>query len=290
MTEKHIGTLIRDMKEVLTNPEKFNWDGIPEKIGEAVANVVKTRLAEREAKEGLSLSQTGENCYRKLWLKDKDPKGGEPMGPETYLKFLYGDIIEELVLVLAEVSGHKVEGRQDKVYIAGVPGSRDAVIDGVVVDVKSANSRSYDKFKYHKLEDLGQDSFGYRSQLSAYITASKDDPLVKEKDYGAFLAIDKELGHFCLDSYSVLPVDLEKELERKKAAISSKTMPERQYKATPDGKSGNMQLGLECRYCDRKKKCWADANGGKGLRTFIYSTGPRFLVDVRRIPDTLEVE
>ena len=60
---------------------------------------------------------------------------------------MFGDILEELLLFLAKEAGHTVTGQQDTLSISGVNGHRDAIIDGRLVDVKSASSYSFRKFK-----------------------------------------------------------------------------------------------------------------------------------------------
>jgi len=56
-----------------------------------------------------------------------------------------------------------------------------------------------------------------------------------------------------------------------------------------DGSSGNMRLAVGCSFCDYKYDCWKDANGGKGIRTFNYSNGPKHLVQVGKEPNVPEV-
>ena len=60
------------------------------------------------------------------------------------------------------------------------------------------------------------DPFGYISQLSSYVYAAKDDPLVTNKTHGAFLVVDKVNGTICLDVY-----DFSKELEQKEKEIGT---------------------------------------------------------------------
>jgi hypothetical protein len=56
------------------------------------------------------------------------------------------------------------------------------------------------------------------------------------------------------------------------------TEPARTFEPIPEGKSGNMKLGLNCSYCGYKTHCHP------GLRTFAYARGPVFLTDVIREP------
>ena len=93
---------------------------------------------------------------------------------------------------LCVAAGHKVEGAQDALTIDGLKGHRDCVIDGVTVDIKSASAYNFDKFKFSTLRT--DDTYGYISQLSSYVYAAKDDPLVTDKVNGAFLVINKSTG------------------------------------------------------------------------------------------------
>ena len=192
-------------------------------------------------------------------------------------------MIEELVLSLAKASGHKVEGEQSKLNVHGVKGHRDAVIDGMTVDVKSCSSYAYKKFKEGKLKD--DDPFGYVSQLSSYVYAGKDDPLVTDKTHGAFLAVDKQNGNVCLDVY-----DFTEELaEKEEEILNVKKMvegdiPKEKIDPVPQAKtSDNMKLSMQCSYCEFKYLCWKD------VRTFIYSYGPEYLTEVNTEPKVPEI-
>lgn len=260
-------------------------------FGRSMADLLKRRLSQDEINrpgDKLRMSNFGSPCDRKLWYTVNEPGKKEKLNPVVRFKFLYGDIIEELVLHLAKLSGHDVKGQQDELEIEGVKGHRDAIIDGVLVDVKSANSRSFDKFKNHKLED--DDPFGYIHQLGLYLEASKDDPDLAVKGEAAFVAVDKELGHIVVDKYRKPPVDYHKEVREKKELLAREEPPKRRFPAEADGKSGNYKLGTQCSYCDFKKHCWRDSNDGQGVRTFLYSGGPRFLVKVARPPNDGVVE
>jgi len=57
----------------------------------------------------------------------------------------------------------------------------------------------------------------------------------------------------------------------------------------PEGKSGNMKLGVNCSYCPHKVTCWDDANNGDGLRLFLYSNGPMWLTEVQKEPKVQEI-
>src|SRR5690606_22719500 len=129
------------------------------------------------------------------------PETAEPFQGKTLLKFSYGHILEEYILLLAKAAGHSVEGMQDEVVLNGVRGHRDVVVDGCVVDVKSVNSRSFQKFKTGALAQ--DDRFGYLDQLDGYTVGSADDPLVLVKDKAYIFAVDQELGGLCLYEHNV---------------------------------------------------------------------------------------
>jgi hypothetical protein len=206
----------------------------------------------------------------------------EPLPAEAYLKFLYGDIAELLLLYLVEVSGHDVQGTQDTQEIEGVQGHRDAVIDGTIVDVKSASSYSFKKFSEGRLAE--DDAFGYVDQLQSYLYSGQTDDKVKDKNRAAFLVLDKVLGHICLDIHEKKDIPYDAIYRHKKEMVSSESPPERGFDPIPEGQSGNRKLGVNCSYCDFKHKCYPN------LRTFLYSTGPVFLTEVQREPKVPEVK
>lgn len=278
MAKTVLEDLVKDIYKVLDGKIKPTEEQI-DTFSLAIKELMLRRFLgpEREAK--LSMSNFGTPCERKLWYKVNIPEKAEALKPWARMKFLYGDLIEELVLWLAEVSGHEVKGRQDTLELHGVEGHRDAVIDGVTVDVKSANSRSFDKFKNHTLED--DDPFGYLDQLRLYVQSSEEGV---DKDRGAFLAVDKELGHLVLDEYECgYNLETEASINYKKDMLSAEQPPVRRYDPEPDGRSGNMQLAMPCRYCDHKRTCFP------GLRTYLYSNGPRYLTRVVREPEVPEL-
>ncbi len=281
---KTIDTLVEDMLAVVDGAG--GWDSyISAKFGNQLNETMLQRMDPKPRKEGtLRMSSIGQPCERRLWYQTNTPKEGEPLRPQTKLKFLYGDILEELLLCLAEAAGHRVQGQQDELEIEGIKGHRDAVIDGVTVDVKSASPYSFKKFQEGLNPD--GDAFGYLTQLSAYVVAAKDDPIVTEKDMGAFLVIDKTNGGICLDVHKVQGgepgvVNL---FRRRKELVDIDTPPDRGFPYVPEGKSGNLKLGVNCSYCEFKHDCHT------GLRTFLSSRGPLYLSRVRREPRMTEIK
>ena len=283
---KTIDTLVDDIYNLFD--DNTDWTPSEENIN-TFAHMLAKKIAARASqgpkeKGTLRMSNLGTPCDRKLYYHVNDHENAEPLTPETKIKFLYGDILEELLLFLAAEAGHRVEGEQDEVTLNGIVGHRDAIIDGRLVDVKSASSLSFNKFKNNELKEKDKDPFGYITQLETYYQSSKDEPIVTDKGVASFLVIDKTLGKICLDTYAISDTDYEKVAEEKKAMVASDTIPRRGFSPVPEGKSGNMKLDTNCRYCDHKFTCWP------GLRTFIYSSGPMYLTLVNRPPKVVEVD
>lgn len=274
-------TLVSDIYSVVQNGKEVPEEDTNE-FGATLSKLIADRLgdaARGDRKFTLRMSNIGKGA-RQLWYDRKYGREEKLDGP-TLLKFIVGDVTEQVLLFLAKQSGHAVTHHQDEVSLGGVKGHIDADIDGVTVDVKSASPFGFLKFKNATLVE--NDSFGYVEQIAGYSRARDTD--------GAFLAMDKvkgELAYLLFSKDELAVFKVEDRIEYLKEAVHSETIPERCYDAEPMGASGNMKLGTNCSYCDHKKRCWADANGGIGLRTFIYSNGPVFLTEVKSEPKVFE--
>lgn len=248
-----------------------------QKFGGQIGEVLTKRLSGKDTRDHtiLTMSSIG-RPLRQLWYQLKGYPGEELTG-QTIFKFLYGDVIEALVLVLAEASGHKVERLQEEISVDGVKGHIDAVIDGVLVDVKSCSPYSFDKFEDKTL--FQNDPFGYIGQLSGYCRATNLP--------GYFIAVEKVNGRLCileLPKEKIDEYDVRDRIKKISQASSRDTPPERCYPDEPDGKSGNRKLSVGCSYCSHRFECWKESNGGRGLQVYFYSTGPRYLTEVVREP------
>ena len=247
-----------------------------------LSEMIASRLTETSGGPVLRMSNVGERCHRKLWYREHAPEKAEAIPGHTRLKFIIGDIHGMILPELAKQAGHSVEAIEEEVKFEGVTGHVDCIIDGTIVDVKTANARSMAKFRDHTLER--DDPFGYVDQISLYAESLKGDPRVTSPGHGAFLAADKELGHLVLDRYRLPKRDWKSIIASIREALSKAVPPARYYTDEPDGKSGNRQIPMPCRYCSYKKHCWADSNGGTGLRTYIYANGPKWLTRVMKEP------
>lgn len=251
------------------------------KAADDFADVLLRRMSDylRPAQEkGLRMSNIGKPL-RQLWYDNNLETAKVDFTADTKIKFLYGDILEVLLLYLAREAGHLVESQQAEVHLNGIKGHIDAIIDGVLVDVKSASTFSFRRFKDGSIRN--DDPFGYVDQLAGYSCA------LGGMDAG-FLVIDKTLGHICWCPFSkeeLASYDPSSVIDRDREALNNPNPPDRCYDPVPEGKSGNLILGVGCSYCVHKKTCWADTNDGIGLRTFLYASGPKHFVAVEKEPN-----
>lgn len=280
---KQLETIVEDIYQTVKG--YGGWDEtVTRYFKDNIGDVAEQRFSQPQQPRGyLSLSSVGTPCKRKLWYKVNETDKAEELSAESLGTFFYGDMLEALILSLAKAAGHDVQGEQQRLNVHGVKGHRDAVIDGVTVDVKSASKYSFQKFKDHKLRE--DDPFGYISQLSSYVYAGKDDPLVLDKKRGAFLVVQKDRFKLCLDQY-----DFTDELETKEQEILaakemvSGELPTERIPPVPQSKtSQNTKLDVSCSYCEFRKLCYPQA------RTFLYSSGPIHLVDVVSEPNVTEL-
>ena len=262
----------RDEKEV---------DELIDKFGDMLKVHIKEFMYSKPRDSGnLRLSGIGKP-NRQIWYDVNTEATEEQLPPSTRIKFLYGYILEELLLLCASVAGHTVEAQQKEVSVEGVLGHQDAVIDGVLVDCKSASGFSFKKFESNTIAE--DDPFGYIAQISAYSQAN-------DINKAAFLVIDKSTGKICLTPVHAMEmINAGDRVKKIKKIVAGDTIPDRCYDSVPDGKSGNYKLPIGCVYCRHKTLCWSDANQGKGIRTFKYSNGKRYLVQVAKIPDVEEI-
>lgn len=278
---KKIDTLIKDIQDRLTSPEPFEEETV-NVFSHNLARKLSNRLAENKGRVGLRLSNLGTRCARKLWYSINRPELAEPLSASTRLKFLFGDILEEVVLFLARAAGHSVDREQNEVTINGVKGHIDAIVDNELVDVKSASTYSFKKFKEGGLKD--DDPFGYLTQIGAYHSGlTKEDNASVNPDRAHFIAVDKTLGHLTLDTHEKSDVDYDKLVDERREMLAKDSPPERGYSDEADGMSGNRKLGVACSYCAFKKDCWPE------MRAFAYSRGPIFLTKVIRTPNVPEI-
>ena len=254
-------------------------------------NIEKTVEDFREALKGWARPEGHNNKFsirmsnigkpaRQLWY-EKQMLKVPSFEPHNHIRFLYGHILEAVVLMLVRMAGYTVTDEQKEVTINGVKGHIDCKINGEVVDVKSASGFGFKKFTSGSLSQ--DDPFGYLAQLASYEEAEQTED-------GGFLVISKESGELCFYQ----PEELEKPnasilIDNLKRALDKEEPPKRCYSPIPEGAKGNMKLPKQCTFCSFKYECYKDANDGKGLRTFKYAKGPMYLTEVKVLPKVEEI-
>lgn len=282
--QKRIDTIATDIKNLVAgisngkpaNVTEENMDKFLLNIKEAF-NSWNNPIKEKDGK--LRMSVLGKPP-RQLWYDRFSPKKTKSYDASLNIKFLYGHILEHLLLYLAELTGHKIGDQQKKVEIDNIKGHIDATVDGEVCDVKSASSFSFKKFKTGEL--VGDDPFGYHAQLSGYETGMGTNK-------GGFLVMDKSTGDVCFYK----PDELAKPnvttlIKTLQDTLKSDTPPDRCYQLS-ETKGGNKSLPIGCQFCAHKWECYKDANDGKGLRVFKYSNKFVYLAEVNRQPNVEEI-
>lgn len=253
-------------------------------LSSALVPLLDSRLTqEQKERSYLSLSAVGGNCQRKLWYRINQPNSTEGVTSSDKLKFLYGDLLEAFILEAAKAAGHTVVGQQDELKVGQVKGHRDAVIDGMLIDVKTASPFSFKKFKMGGL--IEDDPFGYIAQLSSYLHASQKDPLVTNKTHAAFLVVNKVTGEILLDIHDLSHMlkDIEARVQGVVEMVAG-SIPSVRLAPVPQYKTGdNKKLCMSCSFCEYKKTCWPE------MRTFQYSGGYEYLVEVHKEPRATEV-
>ena len=259
LTEKDIDNTLSGIKEAL-----MSW----------------AAPSERNKDFTLRMSNIGKPI-RQLWYEKRDPDGRSSVNGPTQIKFLYGHVLEEIVLMLVRMAKYKVTDEQKEVEVDGILGHMDCKIEGEVVDVKSASNFAFKKFEQGRLAQ--DDPFGYLGQLAGYEAA-------EGTENGGFLVINKESGELCMHR----PEDLDKpnintKINNTISALNVDTPPELCYNSIPDGKKGNLKLPKGCSWCKYKFECHKDSNNGKGLRVFKYANSLSYLTHVESEPKVEEL-
>ena len=190
-TEKNLSTLVEDIYKTVSDLNLGEKD-IPEECLESLTIGIKKSIlewAKPKKKNGffVRMSNIGRPA-RQLYYNKKSPRDVTP-DASTLIKFLYGHILEEVLIFLVKLSDHNVTDQQKKVIVNGVTGHLDCKINGEVIDIKTASSFAFRKFKNGTLRE--DDPFGYMSQLAGYEHA-------EGTNNGGFLVINKESGEITL--------------------------------------------------------------------------------------------
>ena len=273
-----IETLVEDIYELFRGQHKVNPENLS-RFKEDIAKVVCESLEQAGTKQsfGLRMSNIGTKD-RKLYYDSKSDV--QVFKPNDYIKFMFGHILEHLVLFLAKEAGHEVTNEQQEVNLDGIVGHKDCHIDGVLCDIKSASS-----FSFRKFVDGGfpaDDPFGYRYQLKGYY-----ESFPTETDDVAWVVIDKQYGDIFVKQLNVVELpDAKQRVKDVKRIVQFDVAPEHCYKPEYDN-SGNLPIPKNCEWCPHvvnNNRCWGDK-----VRTFYYSTGPKHFIEINKPPRVPEI-
>tara|TARA_R110001632_G_scaffold73781_5_gene169513 strand:- start:6787 stop:7641 length:855 start_codon:yes stop_codon:yes gene_type:complete len=282
---KDLSTVVPDIYSSLEQlsagvPLDINEEELEHTVGR-IREALVSWATPRESKDfTIRMSNIGKPS-RQLWYESRDDKRSSDIDGATQIKFLYGHLLEEIVLMLVRVAGHEVTDEQKEVSVEGVLGHMDCKINGEVVDVKTASRFAFNKFRDNRLHL--DDPFGYLGQLSGYEEAEGTNS-------GGFLVLNKESGELCMhipeQENKIIASDKIKSI---KDELGIDTAPALCYNPIPDGQKGNMILPKGCSWCKYKYKCHVDSNDGAGLRTFKYSNGLKYFTEVKSEPKVEEL-
>jgi len=284
---KNVYNLVPDIYKLMETKEvsdDVDFDACVEKFGENVKELMRNEFGgkKRDGRK-LRMSNIGRDD-RYLWNVYNDVEKSDDIQGHTYVKFLYGHLIEEMLLFLTKAAGHEVTDEQKKCEVNGITGSMDCKINGIVTDVKSVSTYGFRKFKDGTL--AYDDPFGYIGQIKGYAYAEGATKF-------GWLTMDKQNGHLTYLMYDsedtqapvhdLISYDIKERIDHVKKLVEQPTPPGVCYEPIADGKSGNQKLAVGCSYCAYKKECWPS------VRAFAYSTGPRYLVEVHNEPKVQEI-
>ena len=283
---KELKNLVPDIYKELEKISEGKSINLTEKdIDNTLAKIKESMMAwatpsERDNNFTLRMSNIGRPA-RQLWYQKRDELVKSSIDGPTQIKFLYGHILEEIVLMLVRMAGHKVTDEQKEVKVKGVVGHIDCKINNEIVDVKTASGFAFKKFIQGRLAE--DDPFGYLGQLAGYEKS-------EGTNNGGFLVINKESGELCLHQ----PEDLDKpnitnKIDNLISCLDINDKPERCYDPVPEGKKGNYKLHKSCFWCNYKFDCFKDVNNGQGLRGFKYANSTVYLTHVEVEPQVEEI-
>ena len=283
--KKTLDTLVQDIYDKLDTLTEGKSLDVSDETAIAFGESMKQALLNWSTpytndKQKLRMSNIGKP-NRQLWYDMHSKEKTSSFSAPTQIKFLYGHILEEVVLFLVRLVGHSVDSEQKEAEVDGIKGHMDCKIDGEVIDIKTASSFAFRKFKEGTLPD--DDPFGYMAQIAAYEESEGTDK-------GGFLTLNKENGELTL----FRPDELDKpnikaRIKLLREQMKEDTPPDFCYATIPDGKSGNMKLPRGCVYCRHKFECHKDSNIGMGLRVFKYAKKFEYLTNVAKLPRVQEV-
>jgi hypothetical protein len=273
-------------------------DDLIDQFGKACSDSFRKQFTDqRNKKFGLRASNIGRPLCQ-LQMEKKGVKGeGQPYNAK--MCNLFGDIIEQMAIIVMKAAGVEIEAEQKKIKYninkgTNISGALDVEIGGKVWDIKSASPWSFtNKFgengSFHTVAT--DDVFGYTTQ--GYVYAEGAD-----KPFGGWIVINKSTGEWTLtetpmadDEYKEKALDT---VKKNASALKRNKKFERCYEDEEEyfrkQKTGNRVLNNTCSFCPYKFPCWGEnlqllpqqQSQGKNPKWVWYTqvTNPRVEEDV----------
>ena len=155
---KTLDTLVDDIYDTIGVLSDGKQIKIPNKLLEELGVDIASAVSEwatpvqrnKATTQTLRMSNIGKP-ERQLWFDMHEDKDADSeLHPTTLIKFLYGHILEVLLIFFVKLAGHKVTAEQKQVSVKGIKGHMDCKIDGEVIDIKTASGYAFRKFKEGK--------------------------------------------------------------------------------------------------------------------------------------------
>jgi|TARA_R110000822_G_scaffold105188_8_gene232638 hypothetical protein len=284
MGRNTLNTLVADIYKLMK--DKNSAKGVDteaeiEKFGENMKSLMRKEFLPSVGnfanRGGLRLSAVGKPELQQWFSVNRFV--GEKINSSTLIKFMYGHMIEEMVLLFTRLSGHEVTDEQKKCKVGGITGHMDCKIDGVVVDVKSTTKFGMTKFENGSL--AAHDDFGYVDQIKAYAHSEGERKwawLAMDRDSGKLAVLQYDLNDTEHPYYDYYKDDIEERVEHVKKSTGGDSRPSPCSYPVEDGKSGNLKLSTMCSYCQYKKHCYPT------LKAYATSSGPKYMTNVVNRP------
>jgi len=236
-----------------------------EQFGEDCKKAIRKQFKEQRDKSfRVRMSGIGKPLCQLQMEKSGAKK--EEMPYNSKLRFLFGDMIEAITMLLLKASGTTVDSEQKQVskpskyFETGLTGTYDVEIDNKIYDIKSASDWAFkNKFSMGFDAVVDKDVFGYKSQGYLYADA-------ENKKFGGWIVVNKSTGEMCIVSPPKNDAEHRKEAlkvaeDNIKALMENKpfercfTDVEEKYR---NKLTGNRVLDSVCSFCSFKQECWGD--------------------------------
>ena len=243
-------------------------DHLIQEFKDSCETAIKKQFSRREGSK-LRMSGIGRPVCQQILSMQDCPKESSY---NDIMRFLFGDLIEAVAMLVIKAAGIKVVGEQKPCSIVldkeNIKGTLDVILDEdgteKVWDIKSASTFSFDqKFKngYDKIKE--DDPFGYIVQGHLYGEANN-------MPFGGWIVINKSTGEWAV-------VDAPEEISERKRVLQQadnivKVVKKADFKKAKlkddwetyrkDGeivRTKNRLMPKLCSFCEYKKHCWEDA-------------------------------